>query len=283
MFIIIQFFFFFSLQAWHFLIFSFSSLLAKYSCQVPHDHQNTESLNRIILLPASSGISYEALHYPIPVEQYQLIPVMINTGKIPLINHPVQAPVQYFIPISENRQISSNYDSSSSSDDYRSTTRHSPTTTYSNTQSTNQPTHNKNYPPTTIYSEKHVEGQPALRYSYGYKIIDGDIGNSDRQPEFGDNSNIISESYNSLETPNRSKNVFQYTDDPKASFHTVVHKQKLDKADQDGKLDSSKAIKPIIVRPDITTIQTELKKHYKNTTSLATPANQNGNLTTLKP
>ncbi|VVC35903.1 Hypothetical protein CINCED_3A006058 [Cinara cedri] len=270
--------------AWHFLISSLFSLLAKHSCQVLHDHHNTEPLNPIILLPASSGISYEALHYPMPVEQYQLLPLVINTGKIPLINHPVQAPIQYFIPNRENRQIS-NYDSTTRHE-YRSTTQNSPKTPYSNAQNTNQPKYKYNLP-TTIYSEKHVEGQPELRYSYGYKIIDGDIGDSNGQRELGENGNIISESYNSLEeSADRSKNVFQSTDNPKSNFRAVVRNQKLDNADRDDKLDLLKALKPIIVRPDVTTIQTELKKHYKNTTSLGTPnnvANHNRNLTTFQP
>lgn len=257
------------------------SLLAKYSCQVPHNHQhNTESLNPVILLPASSGISYEALHYPMPAEQYQLIPLVINTGKIPFINHAVQAPIQYFTPNRENRQIS-NYDSSSRHE-YQSTTQHNLIATYSNTQNKNQPTY-KYYPPTTIYSEKHVEGQPAMRYSYGYKIIDGDIGDSNRQRGFRDNGNIISESYNSLEKQKRSKNVFEFTDNPKANVHVIVHKQNLDKANQDDKLYLSKTLKPIFVRPDITTIQTELRKHYKNTTSLGIPTNVTNQNEILKP
>lgn len=258
-------------------------MIAKQFCQVMPD-QNTESLNPIILLPASSGISYEALHYPVPLEPYQVIPLVINTGKIPLINHAIQAPIQYFVPNGANQPIP-RYDPmqySTPQHENRPTARQS-SIKYSSTPVDNQPTYNY-YPPTTMYSETHV-GQPSSRYSYGYKIIDGTIGNSNNQDKLRDNTNVP-ENY-ILAEPDGTKRIFEYESNPEAGFKTVVHKQKLDNTDRENEFNMSRAIKPIVVRPDLKTMKTELKKHYKNTTTnLETPSNvtnRDRNMTTLKP
>lgn len=99
-------------QAWNFFITSLLSVLAKHSCQGP---------------ASSSGISYESLHYPGPAEQYHAIPLVINTGKIPLINHAVQAPIQYFVPNNggeNNGQSTTTHDPSSAQ--HSPTRRHRP-------------------------------------------------------------------------------------------------------------------------------------------------------------
>lgn len=300
-------FFFLFQQVWNFFIFHvlFSSL-AKHSCQVPPDHGNGESLSPIIILPASSGISYEALHYPIPVEQYQIIPLVINTGKIPLINHAVQAPIQYFIPHNNNNnnnenQRVSNYEPVQYTHPRLSLYHQPPNTqqqhypnkfSKSQLDDRNRPSyHHHNppyYPPTTIYSETHVDGQPSSRYSYGYKIIDGDVGHSSigQNEPINDNNggDPLSGSYRlAAESDGTSRDRgFEYTE----AKYTKQNVNKANDEEDNDELNSTKALKPIIVRPDVKKTQKELKNHYKNTTNLVTPTtnmtNQNGNSTTLK-
>lgn len=249
------------------------SLLEKHSCQVPTDH-NTKSLNPIILLPAaSSGISYEALHYPISMEQYQLIPLVINTGKIPLINHAEH----YFIPNSENQQTSSHDQQSNSHDKNRSITQQLSPITNSNTRHIgNQPTYNY-YPPTSMYSETRVEHQPSSLYSYGYKIIGGNVDNLNTQHQLKDN---LSGNYN-FEEGDKTKTIFETnSNDQEAKFNLVIKKQKLvDQYDQKKELNMFEASKPIVM-PDLKTEKTKFKKRYNNKRNLKT-LSQNGNYTAL--
>lgn len=205
------------------------------------------------------------------MEQYQLIPLVINTGKIPLINHAEH----YFIPNSENQQIS-NHDQYSNNE-YQTTTQLNPIT-YSNTRHVgNQPTYNY-YPPATMYSETRVGSQPTSLYSYGYKIIGGNVDNSNTKHKLRDN---LLESYN-FEEADRTKTVFETnTTDQKAKLNSVNNKQKLtDRDDQKDESNVFKASKPIIVRPDLKTEKTEFKKKYNNTRNLKT-VGQKGNYTTL--
>lgn len=267
-------------------------MLTKHSCQVPPNH-NTQTLNPIIILPAPSGISYEALQYPVPMDQYQLIPLVINTGKIPLINHAVQAPIQYFVPTSENQRVSNDNPAKHSTapaqhDQYRSTTTQpSPKPAHSNAAQ-NQLTY-KYHPSTTMYSETHVKGQSASQYSYGYKIIDG---NSNDQHESRVNG-YVPES-DGLAEPDKSKRVPENAAGPgnesRASVAPASGRQvPADKLDKQNESNSSRVLKPIVVKPNPKTTKTELKKRYKsvkNTTKLETPINaaiENGILTTLKP
>lgn len=273
---------FWFLQAWSVLIFSLFSLLAKHcTCQISPD-QNTEALRPIFLMPAPSGISYESLHYPMPLDQYQVVPLVINTGKIPLINHAVQAPIQYFIPNGKSQRTSESYDpaqSSKLSHQQRSTTQRI-TKTYLNSKTENLAAH-KYYPPTTIYSETHVESQPAAsRYSYGYQIIDGNIGNSNDQSETSDDNNTLENFKSNMQSGStRTQMVIEYTNMPNANT-VVVHKQNVNES-----IASTTDSNPI-VRSDTEITKTQLKKHYRNKTNLETSTNvtnQNGNLTTLKP
>lgn len=250
-------------------------LLAEHSCQTPSE-------TPIILLPAPSRISYESLHYPIPPDQYQLIPFVINTGKIPLINHPVQAPIQYLIPHrKENQQVAKiNRDL----DQYSFLPR-GPTIAKQQSdkyQIRNSLTKKNYYSPTTIFSKKHVDGLPSSKYSYGYEIIEDDIG--------GPESMINGQKSRNLEKePDRIQRVYEYIDHPEHNhsiFNTVVHhRHQIDKTNDD--LNQFKDLKSIIVKPDLNTINTQLKKHYKNATNLVIPSNttinQNNNLTSATP
>lgn len=263
------------------------SLPAKHTCQIPPDH-GAEPLHPIYLIPAPSGISYESLHYPMPLDQYQVVPLVINTGKIPLINHAVQAPIQYFIPNSESQRTSESYDPvqrSSPSHQHRSASQQHVAKTYSNVQTENRlsiPAHN-HYSPTTMYSETHVESQPASRYSYGYQIIDGNIGDPNDQRESRDNGNTSGD-YNGS---TRTQTVFEYTNMP--NVDPVVHRQHSNEARQKNETNASTtgSNPTLVVASDTKTTKTELKNNNKNkTNNLETPnnvTNQNGNLTTLKP
>lgn len=271
------------LQNWSKFIFLFS-FLVKHTCQIPPDH-NTNLLSPILLLPAQSGISYESLHYPMPLDQYQVVPLVINTGKIPLINHSIQAPIQYFIPSSENQRTSKSYNpvqSSNPSYQHRSTVQHV-TKTYSNSQTENRSTQ-KYYHPTTMYSETHVENQPTTRYSYGYQIVDGNIGNLNDPHKSSENGNTLGNYNSNLSGSTRTQMAFEYTNTPNAN--TVVHKQNAEETRQKNEPSASTGSNPIVVRSDMNTTKTELKKQYKNLTNLETSnnvTNKNGNITTLKP
>ncbi|XP_025416198.1 uncharacterized protein LOC112687612 isoform X2 [Sipha flava] len=269
-------------SAWSMLI--LVSFYAKHTFQIPPD-QNIDLLNPILLLPAPSGISYESLHYPMPLDQYQVVPLVINTGKIPLINHSVQAPIQYFIPDSENQRTSKSYDplqSSNLSHQHRSTARQV-TKTYSNSRTENR-SKQKHYPPTTMYSETHVESQPTSRYSYGYQIIDDNIENSNDQRESSDNDNTSGNYNNKLSGLTRIQTVFEYTNTPNAN--TVVQKQNTKETRQKNETSVSTDSNPIVLRSGMNITKTELKKQYMNITNLETSnnvTNKNGNVTTLKP
>lgn len=217
------------------------SLLGTHGCRQAPADRNTEPSSPVVLLPGArtAGISYEALHYPVPADQYESIPLVINTGKIPFVKHAVQAPIQYFLPKSESQRMS-NHDpvrqhSASSSEQIPMT--------YSNSRLIENQRPRNHYTPTTIYSETRVDkGRPSSPYSYGYEIIDGRVGE------------------------HRPRRIYQYT--------TNHHGQGTKSRDAvDGKLHGagrdlpSRVLKPIIVRPDV---KTELKKHYKNATNLET-------------
>lgn len=242
------------------------TLLGTHRCrQVPApatDH-NAEPPSPIILLPeaGTTSISYETLHYPVPADQYQLIPLVINTGKIPFVNHAVQAPIQYFIPNSENKRMS-NYDPLQQ---HSASTKHKPIT-YSNSRLIENRATYKHCPPPTTYSETHVESQPSSPYSYGYEIIDGEVSD-DRLRELRDD-----DSYN-LPELDGIKRIYQYMTN---HHHQRTRSRAVDRelyrvGQEDDRDMSSKASKPIIVRSDT---KTELKKHYKNTTNFETSTNK---------
>lgn len=131
--------------------------------------------------------------------------------------------------------------------------------TYSNVQIENQSNYKYNAP-TTIYSQTHVEGQPSSsRYSYGYKIINGDIDDLNSQHQFG-NADSASGTYR-LSEPDRSRKVFDYTTDP----NTIVREQNTDKVDQKNESDVPSLLKPIIVESNSRTMNKELKKHQNKT------------------
>ncbi|KAF0761747.1 Uncharacterized protein FWK35_00011005 [Aphis craccivora] len=282
---------------WIFFIFSLFSTLAKHSCQVA-PNRSTESLNPIIILPASSRISYESLHYPVPAEQqYQVIPLVINTGKIPLINHAVQAPIQYFVPKSENRR----------SPIYESTqyllTRdkrvqpNTETMLYSNYgEIENRPAYDHNNDPSvgtaTVYSETRVSGQPASQgYSYGYKIIRGHVGDSnDRHdvPRIVDDDGPSS-NYNTSRPHETDTMLKHITIDPSAKLQEANNERKTDKSKpRDNKSENiSRSFKPIFVKTELNATETELKKYYKKVKNAETPINKAPNtrekLTTINP
>lgn len=273
-----------------FFISLFFSMFAKNSCQVPPDPRS-ESLSPIIILPASSGISYESLHYPAPVDQqYQVIPLVINTGKIPLINHAVQAPIQYFVPNSENRQTQY----SKARDEHLPLGKPETAILYSNDEQTeNRPTYDgNNYPSTataTVYSETRVDGLPASRrYSYGYKIVDGHVGDSNDRHDIpmivgGDGP----ASYNNLSGPDETDSVFERAID--LGVESQVNRRKPEESDDrrdDAQDNISRALKPIVVKTEMNTTKRELKKCYKKITNPETPVHsdqKNGKLTTINP
>lgn len=200
-----------------------------------------------------------------------------------MINHPVQAPIQYFIPHrEEDQQVAKR----SRDPDQYSTLSHRSTTARQqsdNFQIRNRPAKKIYYPPTTIFSEKHVEGQPSSRYSYGYEIIEGDVGSPD-EPR------VDGQKIRNLDEPDRIQRVYEYIDHPEHNnypiFNTVVHhRQHVDKTNDNW--NQFKDLRPIVVKPDLKTISTQLKKHYKNATNLEMPnnttVNPNNNLTTVKP
>jgi len=215
-----------------------------------------------------------------PVEQYQVIPLVINTGKIPLINHAVDAPIHYFKPNSENR-VTVGYNTGQylniHNHDYRTTTQPNQKT-YSVAQIDKQPTKKYNAP-TTIYSETRVEGQPSLqRYSYDYKIINGNVGDNSNDQVLKNDDYEVPESYILAES-DTIKKISEYNANSKTKLRRVIQREKSHKGHEEDKITLSKALKPIVVRPDPKTVNTELKKHYKNTTNseksiIAT--NQNG-------
>ncbi|XP_015372701.1 PREDICTED: uncharacterized protein LOC107167976 [Diuraphis noxia] len=272
------------MKAWVliFIIFFFFSILSKNSCQVPTDPR-TDSLSPIIILPSKSGISYESLHYPVPADQqYQAIPLVINTGKIPLINHAIQAPIQYFVPNSENRRALI-YDSAkySKARNERPQLR-SPETSilYSNDeqQTENRPTYdgnNNNYPSTataTVYSETRIDGLPeSRRYSYGYKIIDGHVGDSnDRHdaPIIVGSDGLAN--YNNLSEPHETDIVFKGTIDLSTELQGAAITRKSDGSNDrrnDRPDNISRALKPVVVKTELNTTKTELEKYYKNVTN----------------
>lgn len=249
----------------------------------------------MIILPSKSGISYESLHYPVPVDQqYQVIPLVINTGKIPLINHAVQAPIQYFVPNSENRR-SPIYDSpklDSAARNERPQLRSNPDTSilYSNDEqrTENRPAYegnNNNHPATataTVYSETRVDdGLPeSRRYSYGYKIIDGHVGDPNDRHDYapmivgGDGPAI----YNHLSGPDETDIVFErITIEPSAELQqaaAAANTRKSDESDDrqdDGPDNISRALNPVVVKAELNTTKTELKKYYKKVTNPKTP------------
>lgn len=259
--------------------------------------RSTESINPIIILPASSGISYESLHYPVPAEQqYQVIPLVINTGKIPLINHAIQAPIQYFIPKSEN-QRSSIYESTKYllTRDKR-VQPNTETMLYSNDEEIeNRPTYDRNNDSpigtATVYSETRVSGQPASQgYSYGYKIIRGHVGDSNDQHDVSrivDNDGL---SNHHISKPHETDRMLEpITIDPSAKSQEANNEQKTDKSKpRDNKPDNiSRIFKPIVVKTELNATETELKKYYKKIKNVETPINKAPNirekLTTINP
>ncbi|XP_003244496.1 uncharacterized protein LOC100570753 [Acyrthosiphon pisum] len=290
------------MEAWvlFFFIFSFFSILANHSCQVPPNRSN-ESLSPIIILPAPSRISYESLHYPVPMDQqYQVMPLVINTGKIPLINHAVQASLQYFAPLNNDNRRAPIYDSVqySTDRDERLQLRRNPNTSilYSNDEQTeNRPTYrgygnDNNHPPAataTVYSETRIDGPP---YSYGYKIIDDHVGDSNDRydaPTIVDGDRPTS--YNKLSDPDETDGVFEHKIGPGAGPRAVANGRKPGESDdrRDGGPDNiPRALKPIVIKTESNTTKTELKKYYKKVTNPETPvkeAKQNGKLTTINP
>lgn len=283
-----------------FFISSFFSILARHSCQVPHDSSN-ESLSPIIILPAPSEISYESLHYPVPAEQqYQVIPLVINTGKIPLINHAVQAPIQYFVPDNDNRRAPI-YDSAQypTARDERLQLRRNPDTSilYSNdAQTENRPNRDDhdNYPPAataTVYSETRVDGLAApLRYSYGYKIIDSRVGGSNDRHDapiiVGGDGPI---GHNNLSSPDEVDGVFGRPTGSGDGLQAASNGRKPDESDDRrdaGPGDIPRALKPIVVKTESDTTKTELKKYYKKVTNPETRVKEtknNGKLTPINP
>lgn len=255
----------------------------------------TESLSPIIILPSKSGISYESLHYPVPVDQqYQVIPLVINTGKIPLINHAVQAPIQYFLPNGENRR-SPIYDSAkldSTARNERPQLRSNPDTSilYSNDEqrTENRPTYdgnNNNYPSTaataTVYSETRVDdGLPeSWLYSYGYKIIDGHVG--DPNDRHDDAPMVVGSdgpaNFNHLSGPDETDIVSErITIDPSAELlqQAAANTRNSDESDDrrdDGPDNISRALNPVVVKTELNTTKTELKNYYKKVTNSKTP------------
>lgn len=242
------------------------SLLGTHRCRqapVPAADRNTEPLSPVILLPGAgtAGISYEALHYPVPADQYELIPLVINTGKIPFVNHAVLAPIQYFIPNSENQRMS-NYDPFQQ----HSASSEQIPITYSNSRLIENQRTDKHYTPTTIYSETHVEGRSSAPYSYGYEIIDGQVGD-DRPRELRGDGGY------SLPELDRTRRIYPYTTNQnrQGAKSRAVDRKLYRAGREDGGDLPFRALKPIIVRPDT---KTELKKHYKNTTNLETSTNK---------
>uniref|UniRef100_A0A2S2PQA8 Uncharacterized protein n=1 Tax=Schizaphis graminum TaxID=13262 RepID=A0A2S2PQA8_SCHGA len=281
---------------WIFFISSLFSILEKHSCQVPPD-RSTKSLSPIIILPASSGISYESLHYPVPAEQqYQVIPLVINTGKIPLINHAVQAPIQYFVPKSENQRTPI-YESAQylPAQDKRVQTRNPETKLYSNDEKIeNRPTYDRNnYSPTataTVYSETRVDGQPSSRgYSYGYKIIDGRVGDSNDRHDVAKIVNDGGPANIHLSRPKERNRVFDQTTNSDAKLQETDDERKTDKSEpqNNGPDNISRALKPIVVKTELNATETELKKYYKKVKNPETPinkvTNKNRKLTTINP
>ncbi|KAE9538525.1 hypothetical protein AGLY_005624 [Aphis glycines] len=282
---------------WIFFIFSLFSTLAKHSCQVTHDH-STESLNPIIILPASSGISYESLHYPVPAEQqHQVIPLVINTGKIPLINHAVQAPIQYFVPNSENRRSPIHESTQYLLARDKRVQPNTETMLYSNDEEIqNRPTYDHNNDPpigtATIYSETHVSGQPASQgHSYGYKIIRGHVGDSnDRHdvPSIVDDDGPSS--HHNISRPHEADRMLEHiTIDPSAKLQEANNERKTDKSKPryNKPNNISRKFKPIVVKTELNATETELKKYYKKVKNAETPINKAPNtgekLTTINP
>ncbi|XP_025199662.1 uncharacterized protein LOC112597707 [Melanaphis sacchari] len=275
---------------WIFFISSLFSMLAKHACQVPPNY-STKSLNPIILLPASSEISYESLHYPVPVEQqYQVIPLVINTGKIPLINQAIQAPIQYFVPKSEN-QHTPIYESAQylPTRDERVQLRNPETILNSNDQEIkNRLTYDRNnYSPTAtakFYSTTHVDGRPASRgYSYGYKIINGHVDGLNDQhnvPRITDDGR--SASYH-LSKSEETDKVFEHKIEPNSKLQDANNKRKTDKfeSQNNGPDNTTRTFKPIVVKTELNATETELKKYYKKVKNSETPinkvTNKNGN------
>lgn len=260
--------------------------------------RSTESLNPIIILPASSGISYESLHYPVPVEQqYQVIPLVLNTGKIPLINHAVQAPIQYFVPKSENRR-SPIYESTHYllARDKR-VQPNTETMLYSNDEEIEKrPTyvHNNDLPigTATVYSETRVSGQPVSQgNSYGYKIIRDHVGDSnDRHdvPKIVDDDGPSS--HHNISRPHKTdKMLGSITIDPSAKLQEANNEKKTDKSKpRDNKPENIfRTFKPIVVKTEFQATETELKKYYKKVKNAETPINKAPNtrekLTTINP
>lgn len=171
---------------------SFFALLARHSCQ--DRNTDTSSNAAAIALPAPSGISYESLHYPLAAEQqYQAIPpLMINTGRIPLIRHAVHAPMQYFTSNTGNRQTSAA--AAETATTRRSALRRRPTATATATAAiattavgtaaaTTIATGPQNgprtrSPTTTTYSAetRATDRRPPLQHGNGYEIADDDVG-----------------------------------------------------------------------------------------------------------
>lgn len=286
-------FFYFLQQAWNFFISSLLSLLTKHSCQVPAD-RDARTLNPIILLqPApSSGISYEALQYPVPMDQYQLIPLVINTGKIPLINHAVQAPIQYFVPGGENQRAAANDGPAARRSTTTATTpqHRGPKPAYSDdaARTSNRPGRGYNRPPATMYSETRVGSRPAAasRYNYGYKIIDGR-----HESTSGGGGSATAPDESERFAAAAAASAARTGDGSRAR----VRGPPQNPADGPSARDESGAsgalsLRPIVVKPDPKTTKTALKKRYKtveNGTKSETPinaANANGIIvTTLRP
>jgi len=220
-------------------------------------------------------------------QHFQVIPLVINTKKIPLINHAVQAPIQYFVPNNENRRAPI-YDSAqhSTARDERLQLRRNLDTSisYSNeAQTENRQTYrdgSNNHPPAataTVYSETRVGGSPSSRrYSYGYKIIDGlhvDGSNFRHDAPMivgGDGP----ASYNSLSGPDETDGVFERTIGPGAGLLAAANGRSPDEPDDrrdDGPDNIPKALRPIVVKTESNTTKTELKKYYKKVTNPETP------------
>jgi len=223
-------------------------------------------------------------------QQYQVIPLVINTGKIPLINHAVQAPIQYFAPPNNDNRRAQIYDSAQYSTDRneRLQLQRNPDTSILNLndeQTENRPTYrgygnDNNHPPAataTVYSETRVDGVPSSRrYSYGYKIIDGRVGGSNDR---NDAPTIVGgdrpTSRNRLSGP--EDGVFERTIGPGAGLRTAANGRKPDESDdrrEDRPDNIPRALKPIVVKTESNTTKTELKKYYKKVTNPETPVEE---------
>jgi len=223
-------------------------------------------------------------------QQYQVIPLVINTGKIPLVNHAVQAPMQYFAPPNNDDRQAPIYDSAQYSTDRheRLQLRRNPDTSilYSNDEQTeNRQTYggygnDNNHPPTataTVYSGTRVDGQPAsLRYSYGYKIIDSRVGGSNGRhvaPKIV--GGVGPTSRKSLSGP--EDGVFERTIGPGAGSQAAANGRKPNESDDrrdDGQDNIPSALKPIVVKTESNTTKTELKKYYKKVTNPEKPVKE---------